>query len=148
MSATSNRLFSTLSNSRDFGLPSMDRLFDQLLDGVQATAGVAGWSAPWASWEDEGHVYLEIELPGVKGEHLELVAYDGTLRLKGERKAPDAERKYRYNNRRFGKFERLISLPETVDAGNVTAEMRDGVLYVKLAKLPEAQPKRIAVQTG
>lgn len=148
MFAMSNRLYPVLNNASEFGLQSMDRLFDQLFDGVQGSVKAAGWSAPWASWEDDGHVYLEIELPGVKSEDLELIAHDGTLRLKGERKAREGERKYRYNNRRYGQFERLISLPETVDAQNVTAEMRDGVLYVKLAKRAEAQPKRIAVHTG
>jgi HSP20 family protein len=68
--------------------------------------------------------------------------------LKAQRNTPEGERQYRYNNRRYGHYERAIALPETVDTDHVTAEMRDGVLHLTLAKLPQAQPKRIAVQTG
>lgn len=148
MLATNHRLLPRLGTSRFVGLEQVDRLFDQLVNGFEAGAQAAGWSAPWACWEDEGHFYLEFELPGIKNEDVELVIDEGRLHLKCERKAPEGERQYRYNHRRYGQFERAITLPETVDSEKVSAEMRDGVLYLTLAKLPQAQPKRIAVQTG
>ncbi|HQU46103.1 MAG TPA: Hsp20/alpha crystallin family protein, partial [Pirellulales bacterium] len=83
-----------------------------------------------------------------KNDDIDLIAQEGQLRLKCERKAPEEERQYRFNNRQYGEFERVIALPEAVDPEKVTAEMREGILYLTLAKLPEAQPKRIAVQTG
>lgn len=148
MFTTSNRLRPASTQRFDFALQPLDRLFDQLFEGLHPTSQAGEWSAPWAWWEDDAHVHLEIELPGVKSEDLELVAHDGHLRLKCERKAPEGERQYGYNNRRYGNFERVIALPETVDTQNVTAEMRDGILYVTLGKVAQAQPKRIAVQTG
>jgi HSP20 family protein len=149
MFANSNRVVPVLTNSRfDFGVGQMDRLFDQLFDGLHAGAQADGWSSPWAWWEDGGHVYLELEMPGVKTGDLELVAHEGKLTIKGKKSATEGDRKYRHNNRRYGQFERAIVLPETVDAENVTAELRDGVLYITLAKLPKAQPKRITVQIG
>lgn len=148
MFVTNHRL-PRLSTSRlDFGLGQVDRLFDQVFSGCEAAVQSAGWSVPWACWEDEGHFHLEFELPGVKNEDVELVVDEGRLHLKCQRKAPEGERQYRQNHRRYGQYERAITLPETVDADKVTAEMRDGVLYLTLAKLPQAQPKRIAVQTG
>ena len=45
----------------------------------------------------------------------------------------------------FGRFERAISLPETLDHNSVEAELEDGVLYVTLAKRPEAKPVKIAI---
>lgn len=149
MFATNNRSLPARGASRfDFGLGEVDRLFDQLFKGFETSVQSAGWSAPWACWEDEGHIYLEVELPGVKNDDVELVVEHGRLHLKAQRKAPEGEREYRFNNRRYGQYERVTALPETVDTNNVTAEMRDGVLHLTLTKLPQAQPKRIAVQTG
>lgn len=148
MFATNPRLLRRLNSPRfDFGLEQVDRLFDQLVNGFEAVQP-AGWSASSACWEDEGHIYLEFEMPGVKNEDVELVVEEGRLHLKCQRKAPEGERHYRFNHRRYGQYERTIALPETVDTDKVTAEMRDGVLYLTLAKLPQVQPKRIAVQTG
>lgn len=130
----------------DFGLGQFDRVFDQLACGLEASAQPDGWSAPWACWEDAGHFHVEFELPGVKNEDVELVVEDGRLNLKCQRKAPEGERQYHRNLRRYGQYERTITLPDTVDADKVTAEMRDGVLYLTLAKLPQVQPKRIVVQ--
>ncbi|MEX0676667.1 MAG: Hsp20/alpha crystallin family protein [Pirellulales bacterium] len=48
--------------------------------------------------------------------------------------------------RRFGGFRREVPLPSAVDADNVEAEYKDGVLHVKLHKAQEALPKRIAVK--
>lgn len=127
-------------------LAGVDRLFDEWFHGVNGASSNA--SAPWAWWEDDAGVHLEIELPGVKNDELELVLHQGQLHLKCERKAPEEGREYRYNDRRYGKFERTIALPDSIDAENVQAEMLDGVLYVTLSKRPEAQPKRIAVQVS
>ena len=127
-------------------LAGVDRLFDELFPGFGGANGSG--AAPWAWWEDDAGVHLEVELPGVKKEELELVVHQGQLHLKCERKAPEEGRQYRYNDRCYGKFERTIALPESIDTENVQAEMRDGVLYVTLSKRPEAQPKRITVQVG
>lgn len=126
-------------------LANVDRLFDEWFHGFNGASTNA--AAPWAWWEDDAGVHLEIELPGVKKDDLELVVHKGQLQLKCERKAEEG-REYRYNDRRYGKFERTIGLPETIDTENVQAEMRDGVLYVTLSKRPEVQPKRISVQAS
>lgn len=149
MLAVNHRLLPRACNSRfDFGLGQFDRMFDQLLGGLEAGTQPAARSMPWACWEDEGHFHVEFELPGVKNEDVELVVEDGHLHLKYQRQAPEGERKYHHNHRRYGQFERTIALPDTVDADNVTAQLRDGVLYLTLAKLPQVQPKRIAVAGG
>jgi HSP20 family protein len=48
--------------------------------------------------------------------------------------------------RTTGAFRRAISLPDDIDPGRVTADYRDGVLHVSIARREEAQPKRITVQ--
>lgn len=145
MFATMNRFRPALNSS---GLEHVDRLFDHLFDGVSASARQAAWSPAWGWWEDEGHLYVEVDLPGTKNQDIELVLDDGKLHLKCQRKAPESDRKYGFNSRQYGEFERVFTLPETIDTENVVAEMHDGVLYVTLSKLPAAQPKRITVKTS
>jgi HSP20 family protein len=129
----------------------LDRLFDAFSFGANgpsdgsSPSGGSGWWAPWACWEDDERLHLEVELPGVAKEDLELVTHQGKLQLKCHRKAPDEGRQFRFNTRRYGEFERVIGLPETVDTEAIQAELRDGVLHVTLNKRIEAQPKRIDV---
>lgn len=126
----------------------MDELFDRFFGEGNGSSLVPGaWYAPVALWEDDEHLYLEVEVPGVFQDDLELTVHQGTLRISGERKAPEADRESWYNERRYGRFERVISLPEAVAADSIKAELHDGILHVTLTKKPEAQPKRIPVKS-
>ena len=116
-----------------------------VFQGAGDNADGSGWWAPWACWEDDGHLHLELELPGVAKDDLELVTHQGKLLVKCQRKAPEEGKQFRFNTRRYGEFERVISLPDTIDTDAIQAELRDGVLHVTLNKRAEAQPKRINV---
>jgi HSP20 family protein len=108
----------------------------------------ATWGGPPITvWQDEDHIVVEAELPGVADADLEVVVHDGILYIRGERK-PVEGRKYLFNNRTFGKFERAISLPDLVNAEAVEAELKHGILQVALPKSPAAKPKRIALKTS
>jgi HSP20 family protein len=106
------------------------------------------FSAPVSLWEDDGHLWLEVDLPGVAVEDLEITVHDDKLYLRGERKGPENERKYLFDQVRRGKFEHVLGLPEAVDGESVEAELSGGVLRVGLAKRPETQPKKIAVKAS
>jgi HSP20 family protein len=119
-------------------------LFDTFVHGPN---GAAPWQAPAAIWEEDGRWCLEIELPGVKQENVDVTLDKNALRIVAERQAPE-DRKYFHQERTFGRIERLITLPETVDADGIDAELRDGVLTLALAKRPELQPRKISVKTS
>jgi hypothetical protein len=87
----------------------------------------------WRRRDDEGLV-------------LEVTVQQGCLRICAERRAPEENRDYWHNERQYGRFERVISLPDVVDADSIDAEMRNGVLCVRLVKKPEAQPKKVAIK--
>jgi HSP20 family protein len=126
-------------------------LFDRFLgdSGGNGNGGMTrGWNVPVAIWDDEQHVYVEVEVPGVSRDDLDVVVHQGILRIWGERKAAEDSRNYWYNERSFGRFERLITLPDVVDSETIDAEMHDGILSVKLRKRPEAQPKKVAIKAG
>jgi HSP20 family protein len=147
-----------LLRTRRIGLPAVDQLasvqremehyFGHLLNGRPENGGVVrGWQPTVAMWEDADKAYLEIELPGVKTEDVDITVHNGLLRISGQRKAPEQERKYSVNDRVYGQFERAIALPEDVDSDSIDAQLSDGVLHIVLTKKLEAQPKKIAVRS-
>ncbi len=139
------------------GLPrtlgGVQREMDQLLEtffGASngGSAITSRWLAPAAMWEEEGKFHVEVELPGVKSEDVDITFEENSLRIKAERKAAETERKYWHNERVFGEVARVVTLPDTVDPESIEASMNDGVLLVSIAKRPETQPKKITVKAN
>jgi HSP20 family protein len=123
----------------------LDAVFDRLV-GEDSLLGRSWAGVPLAMWEDDEHIYMESELPGVSESDVEVTVQNGLLFIRGERK-PEANRTYLYNGRAYGRFERVITLPEAVHTEDVQARLSDGVLHLALPKSPEARPRRIALQT-
>ncbi|MBX6311378.1 MAG: Hsp20/alpha crystallin family protein [Isosphaeraceae bacterium] len=123
----------------------MDTLFDRFF-GQDGGSVTSAWSGiPIALWEDDDHYFVEADLPGVSDADVEVTVHNGMLFIRGERRPPEG-RDYVFNNRLYGRFERVIALPASVDPDNVKAELNGGVLTVELSKRPESKPKRIALQ--
>ncbi len=71
------------------------------------------------------------------------------LTIGGERKDETSEGESAARDERFvGKFRRSVSLPTRVDANNVSASYKDGVLTVTLPKAEEVKPKQIQVNVS
>jgi HSP20 family protein len=90
---------------------------------------------------------FKADLPGVKESDLEITLTGDRLTIGGKREMEqeqDSDRFYAYE-RSYGSFTRSFTLPEGVDAEHTSAEMKDGVLTLRLPKVPEVQPKRITV---
>ena len=125
-------------------LTDVDRFIDRFF---QVPVGTNVWTAPVAIWSDNDRTYLELELAGLSSDDFEVVAHNGQLSITAERKAPEEERRYAYNDRRYGKFSRVFTLPDAIDPDSITAELTNGVLKLTLSHRPEAQMKKIKVQT-
>jgi HSP20 family protein len=145
LSATRSQLTPPVSNSLWGGFEEMDRMFDRLFHGLDQTISANGWKAPLSVWEDQGHFYVEVELADVPNNEVDVTVQERQLLITYARKFPEG-RQYIYNERPYGRFERRLALPETVDVDTIKAEMRDGLLQITLDKAPEAQPRKIAVQ--
>lgn len=92
---------------------------------------------------------INVELPGVKKEDIQVHVENGLLSVMAERKEEHKEEKdrYHYSERRYGSIKRVISLPEQADPDNVKADFSNGVLGLSFAKKPEAASrKQIAIQ--
>lgn len=127
-------------------LAEVDNLFDQFLSsGVTRSAG---WRAPAAFWEAGDKLMVELDVPGVKLEDIDITFEKGQLQITVERKAPEGEFKGWYNERGYGKVTRTLNLPDTANPDAIEATLNDGVLRIEIGKHPELQPKRIEVRTN
>ena len=106
------------------------------------------WSPALDLYQNSDNVVAVVELPGMRKEEIEISLHDGTLTISGERRKESSTgngQKAERSERFVGKFRRSISLPTRVDANEVTATYRDGILTVTLPKAEEAKPKQIQV---
>jgi HSP20 family protein len=125
----------------------MNRLFDRWGDGNRPF-GVPGGYPAVNMWEDNDNVFVQAELPGLDLKDLEIYVTGGNrLTLKGQRKPAAPEKGvWHRQERAFGEFERVLSLPFVVNPDNVEARFENGVLQVKLAKHESAKPRKINVK--
>ncbi|MBM3812367.1 MAG: Hsp20/alpha crystallin family protein [Acidimicrobiia bacterium] len=111
-------------------------------------------SRPWAPavdiLETENELVLKADLPDVKLEDIEVRMENGTLTLKGKREfeKKDSEKGYHRIERHYGSFMRAFSLPETVDPEKITADYKNGVLKVAVAKKEVAKPRTVKVNVS
>ncbi len=122
----------------------LDTLVDQFFGN--GGRGVQAFYVPASVWEEQGAYHVELDVPGVTRDHVELTYEKGTLRITTERTAPEETRTGLVDERRYGKVTRTVTLPESIDPETITAELTNGVLHVTVAKKPEAQPKRIEIR--
>jgi len=126
----------------------MNRVFDRWGEDGRHLLGVAARPAVNVS-EDAENIFVEAELPGLDLKDLSIYVTGGNrLTIKGERKQMTAAKGvWHRQERSFGQFMRLLTLPVNVDADKVEARFENGVLLVKLAKHESAKPRKITVKT-
>jgi len=95
--------------------------------------------------EGEFAYHVEVDLPGMKKEDINIQIEDNTLIISGERKMKEEmkEGDYYKIESSFGSFSRSFSLPEDVDVENIHAEAKDGVLEVVVPKLKEDKVEKV-----
>lgn len=107
-------------------------------------------NAPWVPLADVSETddayTVEVELPGVRKDQVNVELSDRELLISGEIPEPQEEGgQRRRRSRRTGRFEFRTVLPGEVSPDSVSATLSDGVLSVKIPKAEEAKPRRIAV---
>lgn len=98
--------------------------------------------------EDDANVIIRASLPGFTRDQVEAQVHEGVLTItaqRGEEHEETGERYYR-RERRHGALTRRIALPDSVAAdAEAQAELRDGVLTLRLPKSPNEQPRKIRI---
>lgn len=98
-------------------------------------------------FESDEKVKVELELPGVEKEDIDVSVKDGELNVLAKRRETEDDGfKVVYVEKRAAGFERQFSLGKNLDTEKVEAHYEDGVLTLSIAKKEEALPKQIAIQ--
>ncbi len=120
------------------------------LDEQSMESGISAFTPTVNSRETEDAYFIEIDLPGVKKEDIEIDVKDNVLTVSGERKVKEEmkEENYYKIESRYGKFTRSFTLPKNVNVDKISANSENGVLEIKIPKLEEVkkEPKKIAIK--
>jgi len=130
----------------------MDRLFEDPFGAWLAPDPEDVFTAAWipavSVSEGKNHLIVKAELPGMKRDELEVYMSGENLIVSGERKSESEEKtaKTYRSERYFGRFHRSIPLPVPVNAANIEAHYRDGILTITLPKTEEAKRKHVEIR--
>jgi HSP20 family protein len=127
----------------------MRRMLDQTFGGLgwAAPLETGGWS-PLVDIEETDDAYVvEAELPGVKRDDVNIELVGNELAITGEAKQRERKGALRRQTRRTGRFEYRVGLPEHVDPEKVEANLKEGVLSVRVPKSERAQRRKIEVKS-
>jgi HSP20 family protein len=131
------------------------REMDELLSGFLGNfSGMA--QGPWREvvegqppidlWETEDALFVELEVPGLKSDQVEVLVVGHQLTVKLNRPEPEGDgMAYHRRERPTGTFARAIELPVDVDAEKVEAHIERGVMTIRLPKAEKARPRKIQV---
>ncbi len=127
----------------------MDRIWDRFSQDFSTSTLEQDWNPPLDLMETGSSLVVEIEVPGINPDNIDISVTADVLTFTGEKKkkAEDKGKSYHLVERTYGKFSRSIRLPTTVNPDQVEALYKDGILKITLSKTEAAKGKRIQVKT-
>ena len=136
--------YSPLSEFKDFS----SRFNSLLSEFDNRESSLSGFTPVVNTREGEFAYHVDADLPGVKKKDIKINVKGNVITISGERKEKKEvkEKEYQRVETSFGKFERSFTLPEDVDAENITASSEDGVLEVVIPKLKSEAKKVKKIQ--
>jgi len=106
------------------------------------------WKPSMDIFETNDEIFIIAEIAGVAKEDLEIEINSRAARIHGKRLGPppDASATYRLAEIQYGTFERVLYLPVPIDSANVSASFVNGLLKIRLVKLPLDKTHKISIQ--
>jgi HSP20 family protein len=139
----------------------IDRLFEDAFgnspgrgSGALAARGssMANWTPAVDVHEDDREIGVELELPGISPEQVEISVENGVLTVRGEKREEHDERderdeqgRYHIVERSYGSFARSFQLPSGINEEQIAADFNNGVLRVHIPKAALPQPRKIQI---
>lgn len=132
----------------------LENLHQQVQRAFNTGTGIRGNTMGAYPLLNVGKTPQSIELyafaPGLDPARIDVNLERGVLTIAAERTSDlppqDGKSTVHINERFAGRFRRVLSLPEDIDPGDVSAQYRDGVLHIQLKRRESAQSRRITVQ--
>lgn len=146
----------TLARWKPFGdLVSMhgkiNRLFEDAFgkdDMDRGYASLDSWYPVTDIFETKDDYVFKMEVPGLAKDEINIEFSDNSLHVKGERKETKEVERENYHRIESwaGSFSRSFSLPRDTDAAKINAEMKNGILELRIAKAEEKKAKAIPIK--
>ncbi len=121
--------------------------FDDDLSSFFDSRSIGGISSGLSVSEDDKHVYVEAAVPGVEPDKIE-VSYDkGALWIRGQQEQEKEDKNRKYYRKASSSFSYRLAVPGNIDEKkDPEATYKNGVMKITFDKIPETQPKKIAVR--
>lgn len=105
------------------------------------------WLPPVDIAETDSEFCIDVEIPSVARDDVDVSIHDGVLTVTGERKVEkETDGKRHRVERQYGRFTRSFRLPESIDEDGISATFKDGVLHLLVAKKAADKPRTISVK--
>jgi HSP20 family protein len=128
---------------------TLDRMVDDVMGSAFGTAtNYRNFEPAIDVHASEDEVLFVCDVPGVKQADLEITLENHVLTIKGTRKFDGSERQQVMLGRPYGAFSRAFTLPDALDEDNLSANLSDGVLTIRIPKHAKAKPRRIQIGGG
>jgi len=130
---------------------AMNALFQESFVRPVSGSGLGGFvTLPLDVSETENDFVVKGSLPGVKPEDVHITVHGDTLTIQGESKAEEEKKGERWHlrERRFGSFQRSLTLSTPVNPDKAQAHFEHGVLTLTLPKSESAKPRQIKIGGG
>jgi HSP20 family protein len=142
-------LYRTSTTAPVFGLRrEIDRLFE---DTFGRGDGGATWTPAVDIRENQNELNLDVELPGLNPDEVEITAENSVLTIRGEKQIERKEGddlRYHVVERSYGSFIRSFQLPQGLDESRIEATFNNGILSIHIPKSALPQPKKIQIKSG
>ena len=100
-------------------------------------------------FESDREITLLADMPGVKAKDLSIDLRESVLTIEGRVEAQESANEIELlREYRTGNYFRQFTLSEMIDQSKIDAEIKDGVLRLRLPKVEEAKPRKIMVKAG
>ena len=115
-------------------------------DRTSETAQREQFIAPSASVVESGDGYvLQVEMPGVNKEGLEISVENNEITITGRRSMPNIDGTILHRESRPENFRRTFELDPSIDTGKISAKAEHGVVTLNLPKAEHVKPRKIAI---
>lgn len=100
--------------------------------------------------EDERHIYIMGEFPGMNENDVKISVSDGVLTIRGEKKRNEehSSRNFHRIERSYGEFVRQFTLPDNLNEDDIKAEFENGVLEIVIPRREPEKPKEREIKVG
>jgi len=97
-------------------------------------------------YENQNEYVIVSKIPGIKKENINITFRDNSIKIEGINTEKNDKVHYHIKERKEVNFERNFLLNEKIDSDNIQAELKKGILLLKIPKSPEIKPKTISIK--